>query len=109
MIEDAGVDVFFNGDQHCYTRTTPIRGGQSWTESDTSTIYVTAGGAGGRINRGVKMGLEFPVLDEMPPDTYVTGTKLHHFFVYCTVAGDVFHAEAIDTSGAILDSFSIRK
>ncbi|MBN1826498.1 MAG: metallophosphoesterase [Candidatus Eisenbacteria bacterium] len=52
FIEDAGVDVFFNGDQHCYTRTAPIRGGRAWTETDSSTVYLTCGGAGGRIDRG---------------------------------------------------------
>ncbi len=109
VMENAGVDIFFNGDQHCYTRTTPIRDGQVWAETDSSTVYLTCGGAGGRINRGVKKGLEFPVLKDLPENTYVAGTKTKHFFVYCTVAGNRFHADVIDTSGALIDSFSIRK
>lgn len=108
-IEDADVAIFFNGDQHCYTRTTPIRDGQAWAETDSSTVYLTCGGGGGRINRGSKKKLSFPVLEDLPPDTYVTGTKSRHFFVFCTVSPDLFRAEAIDTSGAVIDRFSIRK
>lgn len=109
IMEDAGVDIFFAGDQHCYTRTTPIRDGQAWTETDSSTVHITCGGAGGRINRGSKKKLAFPVLDDLPPDTYVAGTKTHHFFVFCTVTPGEFTAEVIDTSGALLDRFSIQK
>ncbi len=108
-IEDSGVDIFFNGDQHCYTRSTPIRDGVMWSETDSSTVYITAGGGGGRINRGSKKKLEFPVLDDLPEGTFVTGTKTKHFFVYCTVSGPLFHAEVIDTSGVTIDSFTIRK
>ncbi len=109
IIEDADVAVFFAGDQHCYSRTTPIRDGQTWGETDSSTVHITCGGAGGRINRGSKKNLVFPVLEDLPPDTYVTGTKEHHFFVFCTVTPAKFTAEVIDTSGTLLDRFSIKK
>ncbi len=109
FIEDAGVDVFFNGDQHCYTRTTPIRHGRRWEESDRSTVYLTVGGGGGRINRGGSERFPFPFLDDFPEDAYVTGTKTRHFFLLCTVDGPRFHADVIDTSGARIDSFTIVK
>jgi hypothetical protein len=109
LIEDARVDVFFNGDQHCYTRTTPIRGGRAWPESDSSTVYLTVGGGGGRINRGENAGRPFPDLEDFPDGAYVAGTRSEHFFVHCTVDGRLFRADVIDTSGAVIDSFTIRK
>jgi predicted phosphodiesterase len=109
LIEEAGVDVFFNGDQHCYTRTTPIRDGEAAEGVENATVYLTVGGGGGRINRGRNVSLEFPVLEGLPRGAYVTGTKSKHFFVHCTVRDRLFHADVIDTSGALIDSFSIRK
>jgi 3',5'-cyclic AMP phosphodiesterase CpdA len=109
LIEDAGVDLFFSGDQHCYTRTSPIRDGAACAESESATVYLTVGGGGGRTDRGTKIGLGFPELDGFPKGAYVTGTKTRNFFVLCSVEGGRFHADVIDTSGATIDSFSIRK
>lgn len=109
LFEDSGVDVLFSGDQHCYTRTTPIRGGGAWEETDSSTVYLTVGGGGGRIRRGTNRDIPFPEPSGVPEEAYVTGTRDHHFWVLCTVEGPLFHADVLDTSGALLDSFSIRK
>ncbi|MFH1680759.1 MAG: metallophosphoesterase [Candidatus Eisenbacteria bacterium] len=109
LVEDAGVDLFFSGDQHCYTRTAPIRGGEACAESESATVYLTVGGGGGRINRGVKVGIDFPALEGLPEGAYAAGTKTRHFFVHCSVEDRLFHADVIDTSGALIDSFSIRK
>ncbi|RPJ44124.1 MAG: hypothetical protein EHM19_07270 [Candidatus Latescibacterota bacterium] len=109
LIEDAGVDLFFNGDQHCYTRTTPIRDGQAVPESDSATVYLTLGGGGGRTDRGKKAGLGFPVLGGFPEGAYVAGTKTANFFLLCEVEGRSLRAEVVDTSGAVMDSFRIRK
>ncbi|MFH1279745.1 MAG: metallophosphoesterase [Candidatus Eisenbacteria bacterium] len=109
LIEDAGVDVFFSGDQHCYTRTTPVRNGALWTETDSSTVYLTVGGGGGRIGRGARIGLPFPHPEGVPEGAYAAGTNDRHFYVRCSVDGPVFHADVIDTSGALIDSFTIRK
>jgi len=109
VIEDAGVDIFWSGDQHCYTRTTPIYDGQAWSETDSSTVYLTVGGGGGRIKRGTRENRPFPMPGGVPEEAYVLGTREHHFFVHCTIDGALFHADVIDTSGALIDSFSIRK
>ena len=109
LVEDANVDIFFSGDQHCYTRTTPIRDGRVWEETDSSTVYLTVGGGGGRINRGVTAGIEFPALEGFPDGAFVTGTRSAHFYLLCEVEGGTFHADVIDTSGALVDSFTIRK
>ncbi|NNE07397.1 MAG: hypothetical protein HKN20_02420, partial [Gemmatimonadetes bacterium] len=110
VMEDAGVAVFFNGDQHCYTRSKSIRDGGPARPGEPSTVYLTCGGAGGRINRGSKREppLAFPALHELPADTYETGFKDHHFFLLCRVTDDRFHADVIDTSGALLDSFTMK-
>jgi hypothetical protein len=108
-IEDAGVDVFFSGDQHCYTRTAPIRDARAAPESDSATVYMTVGGGGGRTNRGTNVGLPFPILEDFPEGAYRNGTKTRNFFVLCSIEGGLFHADVIDTSGAVIDSFSIRK
>lgn len=110
VMEDAGVAVFFNGDQHCYTRSPAIRGGERVPAGDSTTVYLTCGGAGGRIDRGSKREppLTFPFLDELPEGTFETGFKDHYFYLLCRVTETRFHADVIDTSGALLDSFTIQ-
>ncbi|MCK4547003.1 MAG: metallophosphoesterase [Candidatus Eisenbacteria sp.] len=105
LIESAGVDVFFNGDQHCYTRTAPIRAGKVALPGERGTIYITCGGGGGKIHRG----RPFPGLSDLPDGAYQAGTDSLHFFLLCRVWDDIFRAEVIDTSGVVFDRWEIRK
>jgi hypothetical protein len=105
LIESSGVDVFFNGDQHCYTRTAPIRSEELAAPDEPGTLYVTCGGGGGKIQRG----RPFPGLQDMPEGTYITGTDSRHFFLFCQVWDHVLYAEAIDTRGVVFDRWEIQK
>ena len=105
LIESAGVDVFFNGDQHCYTRTTPIRNGRVAAPGERGTIYVTCGGGGGKNRRG----RPFPNVSDLPSGVYRAGTDSLHFFVLCEVFEGLFRAQVIDTSGTVFDRWEIRK
>lgn len=105
LIERAGTDVFFNGDMHCYTRTAPIRSGEVASRGERGTIYVTAGGGGGRIARGKV----FPDSSILPPGAFQAGTNTRHFFILCEVYESLFRGQAIDTSGVVFDRWEIRK
>jgi len=105
VIESAAVDVFFNGDMHCYTRTAPILDGKVTVAGEQGTVYLTSGGGGGRIRRNKA----FPDTTILPPGAYLAGTGSRHFFVLCRVYENLFQAEVIDTSGTIFDRWEIRK
>jgi hypothetical protein len=111
-LESSGVDLVLSGDQHCYTRTRPIRSGRRAADGERGTVYVTCGGGGGRI---LRMGRErgFPDSTAVPLCLLEFARNDTHFYVWLEAGRDEMgrwlRGEAVDTSGVVFDRFELRK
>jgi len=92
--ETYGVDVVFNGHDHHYERTCPIRAGACTTPQDGGVVYYVAGGGGAPLH---------PVLGDW--FTAYKGTLYH--FLSVEVDGCQLRLDAIDVGGNVFDSYEI--
>jgi hypothetical protein len=107
VMEEYGVDLAYNGNNHIYGRSVPIKNaqqfapyGEATTVEDGGVIYVTSG-AGGRS-------LYTPYFDDFY--TAPNGVSISDFiYVTAKVSGCQLALEAIDTTGAVVDSYVIDK
>ena len=88
ILEEAGVDIVFNGHTHAYER------GRQPLEGEPFTYYVVTGGGGG--------GLDTEAWKDWPQIGVVESQ--HHFMVV-DVNGDNMNCTAINADGEIIDSF----
>jgi len=96
IVDRHAVDAVFMGHEHNYERTWPLRGDQV-TAPGAGTVYVTTGGGGAEL---------YP-LGPLQPFTAYAESVSH--FVRVRIDGASLHAEMIDASGNVHDSFVIEK
>jgi predicted phosphodiesterase len=89
LLEDHTVDVVFNGHNHTYERTVPIRGD---AEADDGIVYITTGHGGSE--GGAPLGAWF---------TAASAGEYHYMRIDVDPGG--IHGTAIDLDGNTLDEF----
>jgi hypothetical protein len=94
VFETYGVDVVFTGHNHDYERTCPILDGACTTSQDGGVVYFVTGGGGAAL---------YPA-----GSSWFTAysDSLYHF-LKAEIANCTLTLEAIDTAGAVFDSFVI--
>jgi predicted phosphodiesterase len=96
LYEKHHVDVVFNGHQHFYERTWPIRAGQ--VDRQNGVVYITTGGGGGELG---KVGPS--------PMWFKAQLRVDHHFCYVTIHGGRFELKAFDQHGNLFDTLDIDK
>jgi len=97
-LEENDVDFMISGDQHAYCRTKPIFEDEV---DDVGPIYMTVGGAGGDINRGMDITLSKGVRISFDDK---------HFYTIFKVRGHRIQAVTIDPeTRQVLDEFEVFK
>ena len=96
LYEKYHVDVVFNGHQHFYERTWPIRGGK--VDRTNGVVYLTTGGGGGELG---KVGPS--------PMWFKAQLRVDHHFCYVTVNGGRFELKAFDQHGNLFDTLDMDK
>ena len=100
VIEETGVDLVFNGHDHMYQRTHPIRNGVRAEDGDGPAYIIT--GAGGAM-------LYEPIPPEQRPDYVATLHHEVHSFTLVYVAEDQLALEQIALGGEIVDRWTLHK
>ena len=98
--ERAGVDIVFNGHDHMYERTRPIRGGQVAADG-RGVVYIVTGAGGARLYTA------FP--PEQRPDYIASLHNEVHSFTLVKVAGDTLMLDQIALGGDTLDHWVLHK
>jgi predicted phosphodiesterase len=96
LYEKYHVDVAFNGHQHFYERTWPIRGGK--VDRQNGVVYITTGGGGGELG---KVGPS--------PMWFKAQLRVDHHLCYVTIHGSRFELKAFDQHGNLFDMLDIDK
>lgn len=90
ILEKFDVPLVFNGHEHSYQRSLPIRNGSVMPDG-AGTVYATSGGGGGWL---------YPVFDS---EITAVGKSAYHF-VTCDVRGNQIQLRAIQSDGTVIDS-----
>jgi len=100
VFDDVGVDLVFNGHDHMYERTRPIRNG---LPADDGPIYIVTGAGGAMLYDPAPP-------DERPRPEYIAvlSNELHSF-TEIKVSGPVLSLEQIAIDGSILDTLALEK
>jgi uncharacterized protein (TIGR03437 family) len=93
ILDRYDVPLVFNGHEHSYQRSHPIRDGQP-VESGPAAVYVTTGGGGA------------PLYAIFPRPTVAFGQSAHHF-VRAEVDGSRMTVHAIRADGREIDRFTL--
>ncbi|MBI3130743.1 MAG: metallophosphoesterase [Acidobacteria bacterium] len=95
LFEKYGVDLVFNGHDHTYERTVPILSGAASSDATKAITYVVSGGAGAPLYNTA--GAWF---------TGAAASKYHYMKIQ--VLDDCrLQATAIDSAGAVFDTFTL--
>jgi hypothetical protein len=97
-IEAAGVDFVFNGHDHNYQRTYPLREGRI-VPPGQGVIYVVTGAGGGELYVG----------RQPRPDFVAALDDQHYSFTQVTINGDDLRLRQVALGGALLDELTLRK
>jgi len=98
VLEETGVDVVFNGHDHNYQRTHPLRGGQV-VSNDAGVVYVVTGAGGARL---------YDMLSTPPP--YIAEHEHRRWsFTHVILRGDELVLQQIGTDGQPFSRVSWRK
>jgi hypothetical protein len=107
-IEDAGIDLVFNGHDHMYERTHLLRGGQvlsatsdvgAAADGERGVLYVVSGAGGARL-------YDVLPVDQRPAYIAVIDNTVHSF-TQVDVDERMLHARQIALDGRTLDEWSI--
>jgi predicted phosphodiesterase len=90
------VDVVFNGHNHVYERTKPLRG-DTVVEPGEGTVYVTTGG-GGKDLQGLG-----------PPAPFTAYAEVAYHFTRVAVDGDTLRLEMVRADGTTPDAMTLTK
>ncbi len=96
LFERYGVDLVFNGHNHTYERTCPIKAGACTTRADGGVVYVVTAGAGPALHDST--GAWFSVLH----------LSLHHF-VTVHIDGNRLELSAWNWQGQLFDRYVMTK
>jgi hypothetical protein len=94
ILEAYGVHLVFSGHEHSYQRSQSIRGG-AISNPGQGTVYITSGGGGGGL---------YPVWDS----PLVSASKSDFHYLRVGVTDSELVLKAINGSGTILDTFSLK-
>jgi hypothetical protein len=97
-MEEVGVDLVFNGHDHMYQRTHPLRGGQIVPPGE-GIIYVISAAGGARIYEAA----------DPRPDYIAVLDNQSFSFTQVTIAGDELTLRQIALDGHPIDEFTLRK
>ena len=98
VLEETGVDVVFNGHDHMYERTYPIRAGR---RAASGPVYVVTGAGGAALYE--------PLPPEKRPDYIAALHAETHSFTLVRAAGCELLIEQIALDGTCLDRWTLQK
>jgi len=118
VFESTSVDVVFNGHDHMYQRTLPLRGGvPAGTDASPGAglegeppgapppapgvVYIVTGAGGARLYQALPP-------EQRPPYCAALNDAVHSF-TYVSVAGAELALRQIDIEGRIIDEWTLRK
>lgn len=96
VFEQTSVDVVFNGHDHLYERTVPMRGGAA---AERGVVYIVSGAGGASL---------YSLKSDMP-SYFAASYDATHGFTVCTIDGRTLNIRQIDIDGKILDDWSLTK
>jgi hypothetical protein len=99
-IDKHHVDLVFNGHDHCYARSYPIKGGFYAASPAKGTVYTIAGHGGAK---------SYPNLRRMPWDAAFDGATDQPDYLVVEVAGDKLTVKAFKQDGSLVDRYTIDK
>lgn len=94
LLDKYSVDIVFNGHEHNYQQTKPLRAGEP-VDAGFGTVYITTGGGGAAL---------YPVV---PHPVQVFADSKHHY-MRARVEGDRMTVEAIGLDGQEIDRFELK-
>ena len=95
ILQQHRVDIVFDGHEHIYARTVPIKDGLPSSLGDGGIIYVTTGGGGGDIHL-------------CQPQSYTAICLQRYHFLDATISNDCLLAfDAVSSDGEIIDHFAL--
>ena len=97
LFEQYGVDVVFNGHDHDYERTCPIKNNACTTIDDGGVVYFVTGGAGA------------PLYNKKTTNTWSAKFLKKHHFMLISVNDCQMDIQAIDENGSVIDTYQIDK
>ncbi len=100
VFEEAGVTLVFNGHDHMYQRSHPLRGDRPVTDG-AGVVYVVSGAGGARLYTP-------KARDAAPPEIAVVNND-RHSFTHVQISGDVLRLRQVDLDGATLDEATLRR
>lgn len=98
VIEAAGVDMVFNGHDHLYERTAPLRGGKPSADGG-GVIYIVTGAGGAELYEAAAA----------RPEQIVSLSNARHSYTRVDIHAGTLTLEQIDIEGATLDSLKLVK
>jgi acid phosphatase type 7 len=93
ILDRYNVSLVFNGHEHSYQRTFPMRGGEP-AYSGPGTVYITTGGGGAAL---------YPV----PPRPAIAFSQSEHHFVRAVVEGSQLRLTALNAAGRVIDQYTL--
>lgn len=98
VLDAANVDVVFNGHDHLYERTHPLRDGEI-VESGAGVVYIVTGAGGAELYETKK-----------PLPAYIAAADDHHYsFTQVTVNGDELSLRQLALDGKVIDEITLLK
>ena len=96
LFESAGVDIVFNGHDHVYERTHPIRDGAISTVKEGGVVYIVTGGAGAPLYAAGS-------------DWWTAYSRSAYHFTRIDVANCALTLQAIDQDGNVFDTYTLNR
>jgi 3',5'-cyclic AMP phosphodiesterase CpdA len=100
VFEATGVDIVFNGHDHMYERTHPIRNGEAAEDGD-GVVYVVSGAGGARLYEALP-------IDQRPPYLAALYNETHSF-TKVSISGNQLTLEQIALGGETVDQWTFQK
>lgn len=98
VLDAAHVDLVFNGHDHMYQRTKPLRAGRV-VEEGQGVVYIVSAAGGAKLYE--------PAAER--PECIAVLHNESHSFTQVLVRGDELTLRQIDVDGRVLDEFTLRK
>ncbi|MFN0134841.1 MAG: metallophosphoesterase [Phycisphaerae bacterium] len=96
VFERTGVDVVWNGHDHLYERTVPMRGGAA---ADGGVVYVVSGAGGAKL---------YELKADMP-SYFASSNDDAHGFTVARVDGRTLNIRQVNIEGKVLDDWTMTK
>ncbi|WKV07550.1 fibronectin type III domain-containing protein [Thermoanaerobacterium sp. CMT5567-10] len=100
IIDKYHVDVVFNGHDHGYSRTYPIKNGQYVKSPADGTVYIVTGRSGNKY---------YPDLSQKVWDAFFYDPQDQPNYIVATINGNTLTIKAVKQDGTPIDTYSITK